>query len=132
MVKTVSSAPNVAYVIESLGTGQWPTLEWAKEIFVAVGHFQTTLYDALTLESIANAKWRGLGKASMALAKTILSLDRAYRVDGIWSASPILLQLWLRDHPRVIEPPRLYMYEPSQYRSRRVVVRLESEDELLK
>ncbi|KDP24883.1 hypothetical protein JCGZ_25164 [Jatropha curcas] len=34
---------------------------------------------------------RGAGIASMALAETILSLNRAYRVDGIWSASPILL-----------------------------------------
>ncbi|KDP20406.1 hypothetical protein JCGZ_06041 [Jatropha curcas] len=36
---------------------------------------------------------RGVGIASIALAETILSLDQAYRVDGIWTASPILLQM---------------------------------------
>ncbi|KDP24580.1 hypothetical protein JCGZ_26529 [Jatropha curcas] len=34
---------------------------------------------------------RGAGIASMALAETLLSLGRAYRVDGFLSASPILL-----------------------------------------
>ncbi|KDP43409.1 hypothetical protein JCGZ_26533 [Jatropha curcas] len=37
--------------------------------------------------------------------------------------------VWLRDLLRVLEPPRCRPYVPSQYRSRRVVVRLESEDE---
>ncbi|KDP29001.1 hypothetical protein JCGZ_19545 [Jatropha curcas] len=35
---------------------------------------------------------RGARIASMALAETIMSLDQAYRVDGIWSTSSILLQ----------------------------------------
>ncbi|KDP23136.1 hypothetical protein JCGZ_00462 [Jatropha curcas] len=48
----------------------------------------------------------------------------SYRVDEIWSASPILLQVWLMDHLRVIQPPRRCLYETSQYQSRRVVVRL--------
>ncbi|KDP39836.1 hypothetical protein JCGZ_04181 [Jatropha curcas] len=40
--------------------------------------------------------------ASMALAETIISLDRAYRVDGIWSASPILLQHHIYVGPRLM------------------------------
>ncbi|KDP43680.1 hypothetical protein JCGZ_24138 [Jatropha curcas] len=35
---------------------------------------------------------RVAGTDSMALAETILCLNRAYRVDGVWSTSPILLQ----------------------------------------
>ncbi|KDP37531.1 hypothetical protein JCGZ_05970 [Jatropha curcas] len=71
----------------------------------------------------------GDGIVSMALAETILSLDRAYRVDKAWSASLILLQVWLRDHLSVVEPPRRCPYV-SQYKSRRVLVR-GSEDEWL-
>ncbi|KDP30547.1 hypothetical protein JCGZ_15256 [Jatropha curcas] len=36
---------------------------------------------------------QGVRIVTMALAKTILSLDPAYRVDGVWSGSPILLQV---------------------------------------
>ncbi|KDP22873.1 hypothetical protein JCGZ_01988 [Jatropha curcas] len=72
---------------------------------------------------------QGAQKVTIALAETILSLNRAYRVDGLWSTSLILLEDWLRDHSSVVEPPSRRLYEPSQYKSRRLVVRLGSEDE---
>ncbi|KDP30339.1 hypothetical protein JCGZ_17486 [Jatropha curcas] len=39
--------------------------------------------------------------------------------------------VWLSDHLKVVEPPRHCPYEPSQYQSRRGVVRLGLEDEWL-
>ena len=65
--------------------------------------------------------------AGMVLAETLLSLDRAYRVRGRWSVSPIVLQIWLRDHLRIVGPPSRLPYRVELYRSRPILVRHGSE-----
>ena len=65
--------------------------------------------------------------AGMVLAETLLSLDRAYRAEGRWSVSPIVLQIWLRDHLRIVGPPTRLPYSVELYRSRPILIRRSSE-----
>ncbi|KDP36063.1 hypothetical protein JCGZ_10315 [Jatropha curcas] len=56
------------------------------------------------------------------LAETIRSLDRAALGFDDWTVSPIILQVWLKDHLRVVAAPTLLPYSPSQYCMRRILI----------
>ncbi|KDP36007.1 hypothetical protein JCGZ_10466 [Jatropha curcas] len=59
------------------------------------------------------------------LAETIRSLDRAALGFNDWTVSPIVLQVWLKDHIQVDVGPT---YNPSQYRMRRILITHPSTD----
>ncbi|KDP45965.1 hypothetical protein JCGZ_11868 [Jatropha curcas] len=56
------------------------------------------------------------------LAETIRSLDRAALGFDDWTVSPIILQVWLKDHLQVVAARTLLPYNPSQYRMRRILI----------
>ncbi|KDP36004.1 hypothetical protein JCGZ_10463 [Jatropha curcas] len=68
------------------------------------------------------------------LAETIRSLDRAALGFDDWTVSPIILQkgsitqVWLKDHLQVVATPTLLLYNPSQYRMRRILITHPSTD----
>ncbi|KDP33271.1 hypothetical protein JCGZ_13522 [Jatropha curcas] len=56
------------------------------------------------------------------IRKTIRSLDRAALGFDDWTVSPIILQVWLKDHLQVVAAPTSLPYTPSQYRMRRILI----------
>ncbi|KDP37833.1 hypothetical protein JCGZ_06882 [Jatropha curcas] len=62
------------------------------------------------------------------LAETIRSLDRATLGFDDWTVSPIILQVWLKDHLQVVAAPTSLPYNPTQYRMRRILITHPSTD----
>ncbi|KDP30304.1 hypothetical protein JCGZ_18240 [Jatropha curcas] len=62
------------------------------------------------------------------LAETIRSLDRAALGFDDWTVSPIVLQVWLKDHLQVVATPTLLPYNSTQYRMWRILITHPSSD----